>query len=77
MDAGEMWMEKLQLHTFSLVKLLTLFSTSSFKDQWLRSDSNTNQSQIIKLLENEDKSLIKLFMSLINLLRGASLSTGH
>lgn len=55
-----------------LLKLLTLFSTSSFQDQWGPSDSNTNATQIIKLLGNEDKSLIKLFMSLINLQRGTS-----
>ncbi len=77
MDAGETWMEKLRLHSSSLVKLLTLFSSSNFKDQWPGSDSNTNETQIIKLLGNEDKSLIKLFMSLINLLRGTSFTTGH
>ena len=77
MDAGSTWMGKLQLYTFSLVKLLTLFSTSSFKDQWPGSDSNTNETQIIKLFKNEDKSLIQLFMGLINLLRGTSFSTGH
>lgn len=65
------------MHSFSPVKLLTLFGTSSFKDQWPRSDSNTNETQIIKLLGNEDKSLIKLFMSLINLFRGTSFTTGH
>lgn len=54
MDAGKTGMEKLQLHSFSLVKLLTLLSTSSFKDQWPGSDSNTNKTQIIKLLANED-----------------------
>lgn len=33
--------------------------------------------KIIKLLGNEDKSLIELFMSLINLVRGTSFTTGH
>lgn len=60
-----------------LLKPLTPFSTSNFKDQWPGSDSNTNETQIIKLLGNEDRSLIELFMSLIILLRGASLATGH
>lgn len=60
-----------------LLKPLTPFSTSNFKDQWPGSDSNTNETQIIKLFGNEDRSLIELFMSLIILLRGASLATGH
>ena len=45
MDAGETCMEKLRLHSLSLVKPLTLFSTSNFKDQWPGSDSNTNETQ--------------------------------
>lgn len=58
-DAAKAWMQKLRLHSFSLIKLLTLCSTSNFKDQWLGSDSNTNETQIIKLLGNEDRSLIE------------------